>query len=233
LPGRPVRHAGDFGTHLLQPSRPPASQEPPRRLDDFNGSTLGSAWTALDRSGPGSQSENLCNKPSAVTVSGGNLVNTTSATPATCGDAVSSPAQYPFTSGSIQWTNLGFTYGAVEIRAKFPPRNIGTWPALWLLGAECQAANVVNGSEAVPFMGCPAQGDSAYREIDMVECDTRSWCHLCWHRAHLGGAAFVISRSTQIGMCSRSTGPRRHCLCRLTARRYAAKQTTRLGGLHS
>lgn len=147
-------------------------------FDDFNGSTLGSAWTALDRSGPASQAENLCNKPSAVTVSGGNLVITTTATPSTCGDAVSSPSQQPYTSGSIQWTNLNFTYGVVEIRAKFPPQNTKTWPALWLLGSNCQAANIVNGSEAVPFMGCPAQGQAAYREIDMVECDTRSWCHI-------------------------------------------------------
>jgi beta-glucanase (GH16 family) len=66
----------------------------------------------------------------------------------------------------------------VEVRAKFPPQNTGTWPAIWLLGANCQAANLVNGSEAVAFDGCPAQGDPAYQEIDMVECDSRSWCHV-------------------------------------------------------
>jgi len=147
-------------------------------FDDFNGTSLGSAWTALNRSGPSSQAENLCNRPSAVSVSGGNLTITTTATPDVCGDAVSAPSQQQYTSGSIQWTSLNFTYGTVEIRAKFPPQNTKTWPALWLLGSNCQAANIVNGSEAVPFMGCPAQGQVGYREIDMVECDLRSWCHI-------------------------------------------------------
>lgn len=159
-------------------------------FDDFNGASLGSAWTALNRSGPGSQSENLCNKPEAVTVSGGILTITTSATQATCGDAVTAPSTFPYTSGSIQWTNLNFTCGTVEIRAKFPARTTGTWPALWLLGSNCQAANIVNGSEAVPFMGCPAQGDAAYREIDMVECDTRSWCHLVLAQGTFGWGQF-------------------------------------------
>lgn len=147
-------------------------------FDDFNGSTLGSAWTALNRSGPASQAENLCNRPSAVTVSGGNLVITTTATPDTCGDAVSAPSLQQYTSGSIQWTSLNFTYGTVEIRGKFPPQNTKTWPAFWLLGSDCQATNLINGSESVYFQGCPGQGEAAYREIDMVECDLRSWCHI-------------------------------------------------------
>jgi beta-glucanase (GH16 family) len=147
-------------------------------FDDFNGSSLSSAWTVIQRRGPSSQGENECNTAGAVAVSGGNVNITTSATPATCGDAVSSPTQLPYTSGDIQWTNLNFTYGTVEVRAKFPPQNTKTWPAIWLLGSNCQAANIINGSEADPFNGCPAQGDSAYREIDMVECDTRGWCHM-------------------------------------------------------
>lgn len=147
-------------------------------FDDFSGTSLSSDWTALDRAGPPAQLENLCNKPSAVTVSGGVLTITTTATPSTCGDAVTAPSQQPYTSGSIQWTNLNFTYGTVEIRGKFPPQDTKTWPAFWLLGSNCQAANIVNGSEAVEFMGCPAQNTTGYREIDMVECDTRSWCHM-------------------------------------------------------
>jgi hypothetical protein len=147
-------------------------------FDDFNGSSLGSAWKVIERMGPLVQDENVCNTADSVTVSGGNLVITTSATPTTCGDAVTPPSLQAYKSGSIQWNTLNFMYGVVEIRAKFPPQNTGTWPALWLLGSNCQAANIVNGSEAVPFMGCPAQGNSAYREIDMVECDARSWCHL-------------------------------------------------------
>jgi hypothetical protein len=146
-------------------------------FDDFT-SSLGSAWTVIQRRGPASQSENECNTAGAVGVSGGSLTITTSATSATCGDAVTAPTQLPYTSGDVQWTSLNFTYGTVEVRAKFPPQNTGTWPAIWLLGANCQAANLVNGSEAAAFNGCPAQGDAAYQEIDMIECDQRSWCHL-------------------------------------------------------
>lgn len=147
-------------------------------FDDFTGSSLGSPWSIIQRRGPPSQGENECNTAGAVTVGGGNLTITTSATPATCGDAVTTPSQQPYTSGDVQWTSLNFTYGTVEVRAKFPPQNTGTWPAIWLLGANCQAANLINGSEDTAFDGCPAQGDSAYQEIDAVECDPRGWCHI-------------------------------------------------------
>ena len=147
-------------------------------FDDFTGTSLGSAWTVVQRRGPAVQGENECNTAGAVGVANGLLTITTSATPATCGDAVTSPTQLPYTSGDIQWTSLNFTYGTVEVRAKFPPQNTGTWPAFWLLGSNCQAANMINGSEATAFDGCPAQGASSYREIDAVECDARSWCHL-------------------------------------------------------
>ena len=147
-------------------------------FDDFPGTALGSAWTIVQRRGPAGQSENECNTAGAVGVSSGILTITTSATPATCGDAVSAPTLLPYTSGDIQWTSLSFTYGTVEVRAKFPPRNTGTWPAIWLLGSNCQAANLINGSEATAFDGCPTQGAAAYREIDAVECDGRSWCHI-------------------------------------------------------
>ncbi len=147
-------------------------------FDDFAGTSLGSAWTVVQRRGPAVQGENECNTAGAVGVTGGILSITTSATPATCGDAVTAASVQPYTSGDIQWTSLNFTYGSVEVRAKFPPQNTGTWPAIWLLGSNCQAANLINGSEAAAYDGCPAQGDSSYREIDAVECDGRSWCHI-------------------------------------------------------
>jgi beta-glucanase (GH16 family) len=158
--------------------------------DDFNGSALGSAWTVIERRGPDSQSENACNTASAVAVSGGNVNITTSATPATCGDAVTAPSLLPYTTGDIQWNNLSFTYGTVEVRAKFPPQNTKTWPAIWLLGANCQTANKVNGSEGELFQGCPPQYNAAYQEIDMIECDTRAWCHMVMEQGSEGWGAF-------------------------------------------
>lgn len=147
-------------------------------FDDFTGTSLGSAWTVVQRRGPPVQGENECNTAGAVSVAGGILSITTSATPATCGDAVTAPSVQPYTSGDVQWTSLNFSHGSVEVRAKFPPQNTGTWPAIWLLGANCQVANLTNGSEATAYAGCPAQGNSAYQEIDAVECDGRSWCHI-------------------------------------------------------
>jgi len=147
-------------------------------FDDFTGNTLGSAWSVIQRRGPAAQDENECNTADAVSVSGGSLNIKTSATPATCGDAVTEPSLLPYTSGDVQWTSLNFTYGTVEVRAKFPPQDTSTWPAIWLLGSNCQKANLVNGSEYEPFMGCPSQGSAGYREIDVVECDKRGWCHV-------------------------------------------------------
>jgi hypothetical protein len=55
---------------------------------------------------------------------------------------------------------------------RFGPRAMARDPEPNAVQAR-QEANPVNGSEAVAFDGCPAQGDPAYQEIDMVECD--SW----------------------------------------------------------
>ncbi len=172
----PVDAAGDVGR--VDSAGPPGGDAGQFFYDDFVGTSIGSAWSPVERRGPPSQDENECNQVSAVSVSGGFLDITTSATPATCGDAITTPTQLPYTSGDVQWTSLSFTYGTVEVRAKFPPETTGTWPAIWLLGANCQAANLINGSEAVAFDGCPPQGDPAYQEIDMIECDPRGWCHL-------------------------------------------------------
>lgn len=147
-------------------------------FDDFSAGSLSSDWTVIQRRGPISQNEIACNTASAISVVNGLLHINTSATPAICGDAVTAPTQLPYSSGDIQWKSLSFTYGQVEVRAKFPPKATKTWPAIWLLGSNCQAANLVNGSEDSAFDGCPAQGNSAYQEIDMIECDQRSWCHL-------------------------------------------------------
>jgi beta-glucanase (GH16 family) len=37
----------------------------------------------------------------------------------------------------VQWSTLSFTYGTVTVRAKMAGGS-GTWPAIWLLGADCQ-----------------------------------------------------------------------------------------------
>jgi beta-glucanase (GH16 family) len=64
----------------------------------------------------------------------------------------------------------------VTARAKFPPKASGTWPAIWLLGANCQNTNPHTAD--VGYDSCPAIGSASYAEIDMVECDLNNWCQL-------------------------------------------------------
>lgn len=42
---------------------------------------------------------------------------------------------YPVTSAGLNTRGKeGWTFGRIEVRAKFPSR-LGTWPAIWMLGA--------------------------------------------------------------------------------------------------
>jgi beta-glucanase (GH16 family) len=121
--------------------------------DEFPGSTLSSAWTAV--AGPGDQSnyEQECYSPQNVTVSGGVLqeeAEVASPSTNTCG----------YISGAVQWTSLSFTYGTVSVRAKLAGGQ-GTWPAIWLLGADCQTPTWLQNS--CPW---PAPGSD---EIDIAE----------------------------------------------------------------
>jgi beta-glucanase (GH16 family) len=53
----------------------------------------------------------------------------------------SSSSGYAYTSAMVQTTSFNFTFGTIEFRAKMPRGN-GQWPALWLLGANCQQTNI-------------------------------------------------------------------------------------------
>ena len=115
-------------------------------FDDFTGSSLSSAWTAISRHGEYSQDETECNIPQQVSVNNG-LTITTAAETWTCGDfnpdgtVWHTPTAWPYVSGDIQWTSLNFTYGTVEVRAKFPDQRTSLWPAIWLLSSNCQSTN--------------------------------------------------------------------------------------------
>jgi len=147
-------------------------------FDDFSGTALSPYWTVISRHGEYSQSETECNVPSMVSVNNG-LSITTEAQGASCGDYFNAPSPWPYTTGDIQWTNLNFTYGTIEIRAKFPSVNTSLWPATWLLGSNCQYTNPLTGSTGVTIDGhnCPDLGASGYTEIDMTECyGSGGWC---------------------------------------------------------
>jgi Glycosyl hydrolases family 16 len=173
--------------------------------DDFTGTSLSSAWTIIQRHGEYSQGETECNTRSGVSVLNSVMSITTSAVAANCGDypvpAGTYPAypgtaasSWPYTTGDIQWTNFNFTFGTITFHAKFPPSNTHTWPGIWLLGANCQATNILTGNTsyngAAGVGNCP-NFSANYAEEDLVECAVNeagagTWCHF----AYWGGGSF-------------------------------------------
>ena len=158
-------------------------------FDNFAGSSLSSAWTVISRHGEYSQDETECNIPQQVSVNNA-LTITTAAQTATCGDfnpdgtVWHTPTSWPYVSGDIQWTSLNFTYGTIEVRAKFPDQSTSLWPAIWLLSSNCQRTNPFTGSTGVGT--CP-NGTTGYTEIDMTECYGSAWCDF-----HVANPSFGI-----------------------------------------
>ena len=151
-------------------------------FDDFNGSSLSSAWTIISRHGEYAQSETECNTPQQISVANSILTITTAVGPATCGDfnidgsVRHAPQSWPYVSGDVQWTTFNFTYGTLEVRAQFPPQGTGVWPAIWMLGQNCQLTNIYTADTG--YDTCPDPGTTGYQEIDTVECDPGgTWCH--------------------------------------------------------
>ena len=151
-----------------------ATVSPSFFFDDFLGTSLSADWTVISRHGEYTQSETECNVPEQVSVSGGALTITTARRDAVCGDfnpdgtQWHAPATWPYVTGDIQWKSLNFTYGTIEIRARFPLASASVWPATWLLDARCQATNPFTGESGVAT--CPPLGAGGYTEIDMTEC---------------------------------------------------------------
>jgi beta-glucanase (GH16 family) len=139
-------------------------------FDDFTGTTLNTQWVAMNRAGDYSNGEQECYNPSQVSVSNSNLVITTVAQATTCGDSTHSPGQFPFLSGMIQWKTFNFTYGTVEFRAKTAGGR-GSWPAVWMLGANCQASNV-SSADNIGTCNWPQAGSD---EIDIVEMTSNNY----------------------------------------------------------
>lgn len=116
-------------------------------FDDFVGSALDStSWVALNR--PGKTGEAEYYLPSNAGTGDG-LLSLTSRVDASIPD-------YTYTSAMVQWRTFNFLYGTVEIRAKFPG-GTGPWPALRLLGANCQQTNLITAGNSDPC-NWPAPG---------------------------------------------------------------------------
>jgi len=151
-------------------------------FDDFTGNSLSSEWTVISRHGEYSQNETECNTPQQVGVADGLLTITTAAQSSECGDfqidgtVRHTPAPWPYLTGDTQWRSLNFTYGTVTVRAKLPAEATMLWPAIWLLGSNCQNTNPHTAD--VGYDTCPGIGSAEYAEVDMVECDLNNWCQL-------------------------------------------------------
>jgi hypothetical protein len=144
-----------------------------------NGVKDPSAWTVVSRHGEYSQSETECNVPGAVSVANGALILKVSAASATCGDFDPStgarcsglgspcPGTFPYSTGDVQWNTFSFKYGVLVVRAKFPTYQTSTWPAVWMLGTNCQNSNKYTGDTGLN--GCPNITQAGYREVDNAE----------------------------------------------------------------
>ncbi|MFA5975837.1 MAG: family 16 glycosylhydrolase [Elusimicrobiota bacterium] len=125
--------------------------------DEFYGNELNSsAWIKV--SGRHNyNNEQQCYVPSADTVADGNLVITSNQASVSCATGSG------YASGMVQWRSYNFTYGTIEYRAKMAGGQ-GAWPAIWLLGANCQAANPSD--TAIAPCQWPLPGSN---EIDLTE----------------------------------------------------------------
>jgi beta-glucanase (GH16 family) len=139
------------------PTATPAPSSHMVFADEFNGTSLDTTkWIVMNRPGDASNLEQECFTPNNVTEKAGNLV-ITSALDASC-------SGYKYTSGMVQTRSFNFQYGTVEIRAKMP-HGQGMWPALWLLGANCQSTTPITPDNTGPCQW-PTPGSD---EVDILE----------------------------------------------------------------
>ena len=127
--------------------------------DNFDAPLDTTNWAILDRQGDLSNSELQCYKPANQSVSGGFLMLTIKAQAVVCNSR-----SYAYTSSMVQWRSFNFRYGTIEVRAKMAG-GTGPWPAIWLLGANCQASNLSSADDSGPCVW-PQPGSD---EIDIAE----------------------------------------------------------------
>jgi beta-glucanase (GH16 family) len=119
--------------------------------------------------GDRSNGELQCYLPANAVVGGGDLTLTFKAQTYTCddtnldGSVRNGPSTFNYTSSMVQWTSFNFLYGTVEVRAQIP--NTSLWPAIWLLGANCQASNI-HSADNVGACNWYASGSD---EVDIAE----------------------------------------------------------------
>ncbi|HYA95499.1 MAG TPA: family 16 glycosylhydrolase, partial [Terriglobales bacterium] len=122
-------------------------------------------WTVLNRQGDYTNDELECYLPANVTQNSSGLVETAEVQTYTCGDSTHTPYSHSYTSGAIGWATFNYTYGTIEVRAQMAG-GVGPWPAIWLLGYECENGWNLNGQSNPATCNWPQPGSD---EIDFVE----------------------------------------------------------------
>jgi beta-glucanase (GH16 family) len=153
----------------LQPAAATSTAPPmpaPNFDDEFNGTTLGSQWTALNRVGDTSNSELECYIPDNAIVAAG-MLTLTDRVDSFC-TGYGSP--YAYSSAMVQTRTFNFTYGTIIFRAKLPSGQ-GQWPGLWLLGANCQASNIMSADNSGTCQW-PVPGSDEIDVFEGVNADT-------------------------------------------------------------
>jgi beta-glucanase (GH16 family) len=128
--------------------------------DNFDDPNLGDDWLALTRGPDESNGETQCYLPSNVGASDGYLRITSHEDKIGCRNL----GGYQISSGMVQWRSLNFTYGNLQVRAR-EPGGKGPFPAIWLLGTNCQETNPVT-ADNVQQCNWPQAGSD---EIDVAE----------------------------------------------------------------
>jgi len=122
-------------------------------------------WVVLNRQGDYTNDELECYLPANVTQTSSGLVETAEVENYTCGDTTNTPYVHNYTSGAIGWSTLNYTYGTLEAKAEMAG-GTGTWPAIWLLGYECENGWNLNAQSNPATCNWPANGSN---EIDITE----------------------------------------------------------------
>jgi hypothetical protein len=134
--------------------------------DEFNlNSVNASRWDVLYAHGDRSGNEPECFLPTNVSESAGSLHELLRVQSVSCPiDSINGGTgmlSSVYASGAVQMRTFNFTYGTIKVRAKFPGGS-GAWPAVWLLGADCQQPNWLTTSTCNwPYSGS--------QEIDLAE----------------------------------------------------------------
>ena len=118
----------------------------------------------------------VCFVPENSKITGDGLVQTAMAP---SGGFACGLQNMPYTTSQIKWSKFNFTYGVVEYRAKFAG-GVGTHPAIWMLGSDCQPSAGRGIADGGPKCNWPRSGSN---EIDITEIKhgdfTHPWQNVC------------------------------------------------------